>query len=65
MLTWYSWQTVHKLEVALLRLYVVNAVKTGHREKAVEFFKGFISFSVCFLRVYCCIFSLHCCVMPP
>lgn len=40
-------QTVHKLEIALLRLYVVNTVKTGHREKAVEFFKSFISFSVC------------------
>lgn len=32
---------MHKLETSLLRLYVVNAVKTGHREKAAEFFKRF------------------------
>lgn len=38
-------QTIQKLELSLLRLYVVNAIKTGHREKAVDFFKSFISFS--------------------
>lgn len=51
-LTWLSWQTVYKLEIALLRLYVVNAVKTGHREKAVEFFKSFISFLAHYLLAY-------------
>ncbi|TMW65021.1 hypothetical protein Poli38472_009188 [Pythium oligandrum] len=36
--------TVQQLEDAWLRLYVVNAIKTGHREKAVEFFTLMISF---------------------
>ncbi|POM63529.1 WD repeat-containing protein 91 [Phytophthora palmivora] len=31
--------TLQQLETSLLRLYVVNAVKTGHREKAAEFFQ--------------------------
>ncbi|RLN63392.1 hypothetical protein BBJ29_001743 [Phytophthora kernoviae] len=31
--------TLHQLETSLLRLYVVNAVKSGHREKAAEFFQ--------------------------
>ncbi|DBA04880.1 TPA: hypothetical protein N0F65_006882 [Lagenidium giganteum] len=37
--------TIHRLEVSLQRLYVVNAIKTGHREKAIEFFKIFISYT--------------------
>lgn len=36
-------QTIQSLELSLLRLYIVNAIKTGHREKALEFFKSFIS----------------------
>ncbi|GMF57470.1 unnamed protein product [Phytophthora fragariaefolia] len=32
-------RTLQQLETSLLRLYVVNAVKTGHREKAAEFFQ--------------------------
>jgi len=32
-------QTLQQLETSLLRLYVVNAVKSGHREKAAEFFQ--------------------------
>ncbi|KAL4085969.1 hypothetical protein PRIC1_014593 [Phytophthora ramorum] len=31
--------TLQQLETSLLRLYVINAVKTGHREKAAEFFQ--------------------------
>ncbi|UIZ27812.1 hypothetical protein KXD40_004674 [Peronospora effusa] len=31
--------TLQQLETSLLRLYVVNAVKSGHREKVVEFFQ--------------------------
>ncbi|CAH0516352.1 unnamed protein product [Peronospora belbahrii] len=31
--------TLQQLETSLLRLYVVNAVKCGHREKATEFFQ--------------------------
>lgn len=31
--------TIQQLETSLLRLYVVNAVKCGHREKAAEFFQ--------------------------
>ncbi|KAE8875611.1 hypothetical protein PF005_g16501 [Phytophthora fragariae] len=31
--------TLQQLETSLLRLYVVNAIKTGHREKAAEFFQ--------------------------
>ncbi|ETP52368.1 hypothetical protein F442_02606 [Phytophthora nicotianae P10297] len=31
--------TLQQLETSLLRLYVVNAVKSGHREKAAEFFQ--------------------------
>ncbi|KAG7383805.1 WD repeat-containing protein 91 [Phytophthora pseudosyringae] len=31
--------TLQQLETSLLRLYVVNAVKAGHREKAAEFFQ--------------------------
>ncbi|KAL3656237.1 hypothetical protein V7S43_018938 [Phytophthora oleae] len=31
--------TLQQLEMSLLRLYVVNAVKCGHREKAAEFFQ--------------------------
>ncbi|CEG35528.1 Uncharacterized conserved protein [Plasmopara halstedii] len=31
--------TLQQLETSLLRLYVINAVKNGHREKAVEFFQ--------------------------
>ncbi|GMF23348.1 unnamed protein product [Phytophthora lilii] len=32
-------KTLQQLETSLLRLYVVNAVKSGHREKAAEFFQ--------------------------
>ncbi|CAI5709577.1 unnamed protein product [Peronospora destructor] len=31
--------TLQQLQTSLLRLYVVNAVKSGHREKVVEFFQ--------------------------
>ncbi|KAG7401303.1 WD repeat-containing protein 91 [Phytophthora boehmeriae] len=31
--------TLQQLETSLLRLYVVNAIKSGHREKAAEFFQ--------------------------
>ncbi|KAG3024103.1 hypothetical protein PC123_g15203 [Phytophthora cactorum] len=31
--------TLQQLETSLLRLYVVNAVKSGHRDKATEFFQ--------------------------
>ncbi|CAI5708959.1 unnamed protein product [Hyaloperonospora brassicae] len=30
---------LQQLETSLLRLYVINAVKSGHREKAMEFFE--------------------------
>ncbi|TYZ65009.1 hypothetical protein PybrP1_004107 [[Pythium] brassicae (nom. inval.)] len=36
-------QSVQALETSLLRLYVVNAVKSGRREKATEFFQSLIS----------------------
>jgi hypothetical protein len=52
-------QTIRQLEDSWLRLYLVNAVKSGHVDKAVDFFKLLISFFARFVLFPCvrCIVS--------